>query len=403
MKGNIILTESNGRRVVDIRNRFLAFKNNASFTNCVSKINNVLTDNAKDLDIVMTTYNLLEYSKHYWKTTGSFWNNYRDEPNNPPDDNYNADPITNSESFKYKSSMTGKTSDANWNTERENTKTKKNLKIVVPLKYLSDFWRSLDMPFINCEISLTLTWSTSYVLTDIKTQTARNADPNVDPPIEARERTDAPTNAIFKITDTKLYVPVVTLSTKDDNNFLEQLKSGFKRTIKWNKYRSEMSNQTKTNHLNYLIDPTFTKVNRLFVLSFENEEDRTSFSKYYVPKVEIKDFNVLIDGKSFFDVPVKNKEEAYEKIMSISKNNDYTTGNLLDYEYFSKHYKLIAIDLSKQIELENSNLKQQINFIGKLENDRATMLFSSLKNQKKQLWIFTKLCEYHIKWKHKTS
>ena len=220
MKGNIILTESNGRRAVDIRNRFLAFKNNASFTNCVSKINNVLTDNAKDLDIVMTTYNLLEYSKHYWKTTGSFWNNYRDEPNNPPDDNYNADPITNSESFKYKSSMTGKTSDANWNTERENTKTKKNLKIVVPLKYLSDFWRSLDMPFINCEISLTLTWSTSYVLTDIKTQTARNADPNVDPPIEARERTDAPTNAIFKITDTKLYVPVVTLSTKDDNNFL---------------------------------------------------------------------------------------------------------------------------------------------------------------------------------------
>ena len=108
------------------------------------------------------------------------------------------------------------------------------------------------------------------------------------------------TNATFKITDTKLYVPVVTLSTKDDNNFLEQLKSGFKRTIKWNKYRSEMTNQTKTNHLNHLIDPTFIKVNRLFVLSFENEEDRTSFSKYYVPKVEIKDFNVLIDGKSFF-------------------------------------------------------------------------------------------------------
>ena len=113
----------------------------------------------------------------------------------------------------------------------------------------------------------------------------------------------------------------------------------------------------------------------MFVLSFENEEDRTSFSKYYVPKVEIKDFNVLIDGKSFFDVPVKNKEEAYEKIMSISKNNDYTTGNLLDYEYFSKHYKLIAIDSSKQIELGNSDLKQQINFIGKLEDDRAPMFF----------------------------
>ena len=89
-----------------------------------------------------------------------------------------------------------------------------------------------------------------------------------------------------------------------------------------------MTNQTKTNHLSNLIDPTFTKVNRLFVLSFENEKDRTFFSNYYVPKGEIKDFNVLIDAKSFFDVPVKNKEEAYEKILSISKNNGYTTGNL---------------------------------------------------------------------------
>ena len=141
-----------------------------------------------------------------------------------------------------------------------------------------------------------------------------------------------------------------------------------------------MTNQTKTNYLNYLIDPTFNKVNRLFVLSFENEEDRTSFSKYYVPKVEIKDFNVLIDGKSFFDVPVKNKEEAYEKIMSISKNNDYTTGNLLDYEYFSKHYKLIAIDLSKQSELENPDLKQ-VNFIGQLKEDEATMFFIIEKSE----------------------
>ena len=171
-------------------------------------------------------------------------------------------------------------------------------------------------------------------------------------------------------------------STKNDKRLLQQLRKGFKRTIKWNKYRSEMTNQTKNNNLNYLIDPTFTKVNRFFVLSFENENDRTSFSKYYVPKVEIKDFNVLIDGKSFFDVPVKNKEEAYEKIMSISKNNDYTTGNLLDYEYFSKHYKLIAIDLSKQIELENSDLKQKINFIGKLErNGGATMFFIIEKSE----------------------
>ena len=134
------------------------------------------------------------------------------------------------------------------------------------------------MPLINCDVSLTLTWSENCVLTDITTQTARAAQG--DNP--ARERIDAPTNTTFKITDTKLYVPVVTLSTKDDNNFLEQLKSGYKKTIRWNKYRSEMINQTKTNHLSHVIDPKFIKVNRLFVLSFENEEDRTSLSKYFV-------------------------------------------------------------------------------------------------------------------------
>ena len=103
------------------------------------------------------------------------------------------------------------------------------------------------------------------------------------------------------------------MSTKDDNSFLEQLKSGFKRTINWNKYRSEMTNETKTNHLNHLIDPTFTKVNRIFVLLFENEEDRTSFSKYYVTKFKIKDYNMLIDGKSFFDVLVRKKRRSIRK------------------------------------------------------------------------------------------
>ena len=183
----------------------------------------------------------------------------------------------------------------------------------------------------------------------------------------------------LKIKDTKLYVPVVMLSAKDDNKLLEQLKTGFKRTIKWNKYRSEMSNQTKNNNLNYLIDSTFTNVNTLFILSFGNENDRTSFSKYYIPKVEVKDFTVLMDGKPFFEIPAKNKEEAYEAIIEMSKNNDYITGNLLDYEYFKDHYQFIAIDLSKQIELENP-LKQKINFIESLEED-ATMFFMIEKKE----------------------
>ena len=146
---------------------------------------------------------------------------------------------------------------------------------------------------------------------------------------------------------------------------------------------SQMSNQNKNNNLNYLIDPTFSNVDRLFVLSFENEDDRTSYYKYYVPGVEIKDHNVLIDGNAFFELPVKNIEETYEKVTQITDNSGYyTRGNLLDYEYFKEHYKLIAIDLSKQIELENKDIKQQFNFIGNLERDNgAVMLFIIEKSE----------------------
>ena len=143
-----------------------------------------------------------------------------------------------------------------------------------------------------------------------------------------------------------------------------------------------MTIQPQNNNLNYLIDPTFTSVNRLFVLSFTRNnagDNRDSFSHYYVPNVEIKDFNVLNDGKSFFDFPVKSKEEAYKKIIDMSNNNDYATGNLLDFAYFKENYKLIAIDLSKQTKLKDP---QQINFIGKLlKNTGATMFFIIEKSE----------------------
>ena len=142
------------------------------------------------------------------------------------------------------------------------------------------------------------------------------------------------TGETFKINNTKLYVTVVTLSAENDNKLFEQLKTGFKRAITWNKYRSEISNQTITNNLNYLIDPIFTNVNRLLVLSYEKETDRTSFSKYYVPNVEIKYFSVLTDGKHLFEIPVKNKEEAYEAIIEMSENSDYRTSNLLTMNIF---------------------------------------------------------------------
>ena len=129
-----------------------------------------------------------------------------------------------------------------------------------------------------------------------------------------------------------------------------------------------MSTEAANNNLNILIDPTFTKVNRLFVLAYRNADNRQSFSQSYLPRVMVQDFNVIIDKLAFFDLPIKTEEEAYEKTIDISRNNEYTTGNLLDYEYFKKYYKLIAIDLSKQQVLqENEDLIQQINFIGRLE------------------------------------
>ena len=207
----------------------------------------------------------------------------------------------------------------------------------------------------------------------------------------------APTELTFEITDTKLNVSVVTLSKENDTKLLEQLKSGFKKTIKWNKYRSQMTDQNTNNNLNYLIDPTFTNVNRLFILPFARTilgDKRDSFSYYDLPNAEIKDFNVLIDGKSLFDLPVKNEEKAYEKIIEMSNNNDCTTGNLLDLAYFKENYRLIATDLSEQTKLKHL---QQINFIGKLEKDHgATMLFV-IKNQKKLLSNFHKILPHSYK------
>ena len=221
----------------------MAFKNNESFTSCISKINGVQTDKAEDLDVVMPMYNLLEYSKNYRKTTGSLWNYYRDEP---------SDPLSSdSESFKYKTSITGNTYNIGAGEEGydANKVGKNETEVVIPLKHLSNFWRSLNILLINCEVELILTWTKNCALADM---TAAN---------------NPPTGLEFQITDTKLYVPVVTLSKENDKKLLEQLISGFKRIVKWNKYRLQMTVQPQNNNLNYLIGPKFTKVNSLFVLS----------------------------------------------------------------------------------------------------------------------------------------
>ena len=175
----------------------MAFKSCAPFTNCISEINNTHVDNAKDIDVVMPMYNLIEYSDNYAKTTGSLWQYFNDEPN---------DDIEDSELFKSKINVTGKTPDDD---------NEKDVEIMVPLKYLSNFWRTVEMPLINCKVNLILTWSSTCVITD-----SNGA-------------------GIFAITDTKLYVPVVILSTQESTKLIQQLKSGFKRVINWNKYLSK--------------------------------------------------------------------------------------------------------------------------------------------------------------------
>ena len=206
VKGDITLEGDND---ANKRNKNLAFKNNAPFINCISKINGVKIDNAEDLDVAMPMHNLLEYSKNYEnyrKITGSLRNYYRDETSNPLS--------SNSKSFKYKTNIVGKTPEDN------NLLT--NVKLVIPLKYLSNFWKGLNIPLINCEVELILTRSKNCVLADMKTKNAQGGNPAIV----------APSGAKFKITDTKLYVPVVTLSKENDIKLLEQLKSGFKKTYK---------------------------------------------------------------------------------------------------------------------------------------------------------------------------
>ena len=179
-----------------------------SFTNCICEINNPQVDNAKDLDIVMPMYNLIENSDNYSKTSESLWQYCKDIP--AVDNNAIVDFTDNNltDSFNFKVKMTGQTGDNGT----------KNVEIMVPLSYLSVFWRSLELPLINCKVNLILTWSANCVI--VSTNVANQ-------------------NATFTITDTKLYVPVVTLSIQDKAKLLQQLNSGFKRAINWDKYQNQ--------------------------------------------------------------------------------------------------------------------------------------------------------------------
>ena len=219
-------------------NSAVAFKNCAPFRTCDVTINDEHVEKAEDLDIVMPMYNLLEYSDNYQDSTGSLYQFKRDEP---PDDNANvADDTT---SLVYKLKLISGTDDNNVN----------NVKLVVPLKYVSNFFRSLEMPLVNCKIDLELTWHKDCMISSANAAAGQVVS--------------------FMIANTKLYVPIVTLSTKDNTNLTKQLNEGFKRTIYWNHYVSKPFPKTphkKTGITRFALDVAFQGVNRLFVLAFED-------------------------------------------------------------------------------------------------------------------------------------
>ena len=172
----------------------------------------------------------------------------------------------------------------------------------------------------------------------------------------------------------------------------QQLKSGFRRTINWNKYQSDPKTYAQNRYLNHLFNPSFQIVNRHLVLSFENEDDRISHSNYYLPKVEIKDYNVRIDGKNFFDQPINSELKTYENIRKIAtgKGNNYTTSCLLDYSYFKDNYKMIAIDLSKQQALDGDRRAiQQINFTADLDRAGNTTMFLIIEEARETVLDFS--------------
>ena len=208
----------------------LALKNCAPFTKCNLEINDEHVDTAENLDIVMPMYNLIEYSNNYQDSSATRYQYKRDEPDN-------------SSSFKYKIKLLSNVTRVVGNAAGVR---RLNVKIVVPLKYLSNFFRSLEMPLINCKIKLNLTWKKECVLST------------------------GAGEAVFIINDTKLYIPVVTLSKEDNKDFIEQQNKGFQRSIYWNEYKTkEINEDADANVFKYInLDPSFQGVNRLFVMAY---------------------------------------------------------------------------------------------------------------------------------------
>ena len=262
-------------------------------------------------------YNLIEYSENYSDTSGSLWQFKRDELND--NDINTVLTIDNAPSFKYKTSII----DDIGAYGRKNS-----------VKHLCNFWRSIELPLINCKAELSLDWYAKCIIII------------------------GGTAASFVIRDAKLYVPVVTLKIEDNEKLSKLLNEGFKRSVYWNKYKIILKDYPLNEELRERLDATFQGVSKLFVIAYQRGDDnyvnKEAFNKYFLPKITIEKYNIEIDGRSFCDQAINDSIKQYEEVRRIStrKGDDYTTGFLLGFAYFEKKYKLIAVALSKQKALD---------------------------------------------------
>ena len=226
---------------------------------------------------------------------------------------------------------------------------------------------------INCKVELKLKWTKHCVLYWAGTD---NTDANVE-------------NTIFTIKDTKLNVSVVTLLAKDNQKVSKLLSKGLKRLVYWNEYKTKSDNRYKTYEFKYFVESNFVAVNRLFVLAYTNEDatsKRFKTKRYYLPKGIIKNYNAIINGKNLYDQAIDSDIKRFEEIRKLTteEGEDYTTGCLLDYEYVKNHYRLIAVDLSRQKELDaDPEAIQQIEFVGQLKN------INSANNNPESMFVLT--------------
>ena len=313
----------------------------------------------------MSLYNLIEYSDNYSDTSGSLQQFKRDEQ--PIDNNGAFINITaeNSSSFKYKSKFIGNT-----NADGANRK-KENVKIVVPLKYLGNFCRYLEMPLINSKVEFLLKWYEECILST------------------------SGTAATFKITDTKRYVPVVTLKTEDNTKLSKLLSKGLKRPIYWNEYKViPNKNYNANEYIRERLDASIQGVSRLFVFPYmrgNNLATENSYNKYFLPRLKIDNYNIELDGRNFYDQAINDSIKQYNEIrkISIGQGDDYTTVCLLDFAYFKEKYRLIAADLSKQKALDaDSRAIQQIIFTGKVSVD--VVIYYIFEKSKEAILEFSK-------------